>query len=162
MTPLIVLAWMATTAERVAALDLGADDFLTMPIVPAELFARMHAAVRRSQGHARSVLRVGAVEVDIAMSEVRVLGARMQVSRREFNVLELLWMRRGEVVTLNSILDHLYAGLDAPEIKGTQVIICRLRKRLRAAGAPRLIDTVWGRGYIVREPYLTPVELTPA
>ncbi len=79
-------------------------------------------------------------------------GRKVPITRREFGVLELLFMKRGAVVTKSDFLNHLYIGADEPDMKALDIIICRLRKKLVAAGSPDLIETVWGTGYILHEP----------
>ena len=128
----------------------------------------MRAVVRRSQGHANSVLRLGPVELSLDRHEVRVNGQKLSVSRREFGVLELLFLKQGVILNKNAFLNHLYTGMEEPEMKTIDVIICRLRKKLAIAGVPNLIDTVWGCGYILREPQVVsetvsgPVFATPS
>ena len=150
-TPALILADHATAPVRTRALDQGADDFVAMPCELSELLARMRAVVRRSQGHTRSALRFGPAELDLAKRELRVNGRRVTVSRREFAVLELLFLKQGVILTKTAFLNHLYCGTEEPELKTIDVIICRLRKKLAAAGVGTLIDTVWGCGYILRE-----------
>jgi two-component system cell cycle response regulator CtrA len=150
--PAIVLADTATPQAKAKALDQGADDFVITPCDIEEILARVRAVVRRSQGHARSVLRCGPVELSLDRREVTVRGQRLLVSRREFAVLELLFLKQGTILNKTAFLNHLYCGADEPEIKTIDVIICRLRKKLAVAGVPTLVDTVWGCGYILREP----------
>jgi two-component system cell cycle response regulator CtrA len=151
-TPSILLAENAAPQVKIKALDQGADDVVMMPTHPEELLARVRAVVRRSQGHANSVLRLGPVELSLDRHEVRVDGQKLPVSRREFGVLELLFLKQGVILNKNAFLNHLYTGMEEPEMKTIDVIICRLRKKLATAGVPTLIDTVWGCGYILREP----------
>jgi two-component system, cell cycle response regulator CtrA len=153
-TPSIVLAAAASPQIKVKTLDQGADDFITMPCHPDELLARVRAVVRRSQGHANLVLRLGPVELNLARHEVQVNGLKLPVSRREFGVLEQLFMKQGVILNKNAFLNHLYTGMEEPEMKTIDVIICRLRKKLATAGVPNLIDTVWGCGYILRVPQI--------
>jgi two-component system cell cycle response regulator CtrA len=160
MVPAVALADAATAQAKARILDQGADDFVTTPCDPDELVARIRAVVRRSQGHSRSVLRCGCVELSLDRHEVRVRGERLAISRREFSVLELLFLKQGVILNKTAFLNHLYCGEEEPEPKTIDVIICRLRKKLAAVGVPMLIDTVWGCGYILREPL--PVEGSPA
>jgi two-component system cell cycle response regulator CtrA len=161
-TPSIILAASASPQIKVKALDQGADDFINTPCHPDELLARVRAVVRRSQGHANSVLQLGPVALDLAHHEVQVNGFKLSVSRREFGVLELLFLKQGVILNKNAFLNHLYTGMEEPEMKTIDVIICRLRKKLASAGVPNLIDTVWGCGYILREPQIgTELEAEP-
>ena len=157
--PVVAVAETATPQAKARILDQGADDFVTTPCDPDELVARIRAVVRRSQGHTRSVLRCGPVELSLDRHEVRVRGERLPVSRREFSVLELLFLKQGVILNKTAFLNHLYCGEEEPEPKTIDVIICRLRKKLASAGVGTLIDTVWGCGYILREALL--LEGTP-
>jgi two-component system, cell cycle response regulator CtrA len=153
--PVLMLADAATPQAKAKALDQGADDFITTPCETEELLARIRAIVRRSQGHANSVLRLGPVELSLDRREVRVHGVQLHLSRREFAVLELLFLKQGVILNKVAFLNHLYCGMEEPEMKTIDVIICRLRKKLAAADVPTLIDTVWGCGYILRDPSAT-------
>ncbi len=150
--PVVILSELAPPQAKVRSLDNGADDFVTTPCELDELLARMRAVVRRSQGHSNSTLRLGPVELSLDRREVRVHGEKLPVSRREFAVLELLFLKQGVILNKTAFLNHLYCGMEEPEMKTIDVIICRLRKKLATAGVPTLIDTVWGCGYILREP----------
>lgn len=149
--PVLAISDAVPARVRAQALDLGADDFLSGPCDIDELLARMRAIVRRSQGHTNSKLRLGCVELNMDSRDVRVNGARLPLSRREYAVLELLFLKQGVILTKGTFLNHLYCGSEEPEMKTIDVIICRLRKKLAAAGVPALVDTVWGSGYILRE-----------
>ncbi|MBV9248939.1 MAG: response regulator transcription factor [Acetobacteraceae bacterium] len=151
--PVMIIASQATTQAKVKALDQGADDFIIVPCDLDELLARIRAVVRRSQGHANSTLRLGPVELSLDRREVKVHGRQLQLSRREFAVLELLFLKQGVILNKSAFLNHLYCGMEEPEIKTIDVIVCRLRKKLASAGVPALIDTIWGCGYILREPH---------
>jgi two-component system, cell cycle response regulator CtrA len=156
MVPVLAFSDVVPARVRVQALDLGADDFLSGPCDVEELLARMRAIVRRRLGHTNSSLRFGSVELNMNSRDVRVNGLRLSLSRREYSVLELLFLKQGVILTKGTFLNHLYCGSEEPEMKTIDVIVCRLRKKLAAAGVPALIDTVWGSGYILREPYTTP------
>jgi two-component system, cell cycle response regulator CtrA len=157
--PVVMLADTATPQAKAKALDQGADDFIITPCETEELLARIRAIVRRSQGHANSVLRLGPVDLSLDRREVRVHGQPLHLSRREFGVLELLFLKQGVILNKVAFLNHLYTGMEEPEMKTIDVIICRLRKKLAVAGVPTLIDTVWGCGYILRDPSLPPEPL---
>jgi two-component system cell cycle response regulator CtrA len=157
MVPVLAFSDATSARIRVQALDLGADDFLSGPCDMDELLARMRAIVRRMLGHTNSSLRFGNVEINMNSRDVRVNGTRLPLSRREYSVLELLFLRQGMILTKGTFLNHLYCGSEEPEMKTIDVIVCRLRKKLAAAGVATLIDTVWGSGYILREPQAAPV-----
>ncbi len=161
MVPVLAFSDSDSPRVRVQALDLGADDFVSGPCDMDELLARMRAIVRRAMGHTNSSLRFGNVEINMNSRDVRVDGARLSLSRREYSVLELLFLRQGTILTKGTFLNHLYCGTEEPEMKTIDVIVCRLRKKLAAAGVPALIDTVWGSGYILREPQAAAPALAP-
>jgi len=151
-TPVLIMSDTATVQAKVRALDQGADDFLITPCDADEIMARIRAVVRRSQGHTNSTLVLGPVELLLDRHDVRVRGQSLHLSRREYSVLELLFLKQGVVLNKGAFLTHLYCGMDEPEGKTIDVIICRLRKKLAEAGVPSLIDTVWGCGYLLRDP----------
>ena len=150
-TPVLILTACATATQKAEALDQGADDVILIPCETEELLARMRAVVRRSQGHANSALRRGNVELSLDRREVRVDGAKLSLTRREFAILELLFLKQDVILNKTAFMNHLYCGTVEPEIKSIDVAICRVRKKLSAAGVPDLIDTVWGCGYILRD-----------
>jgi two-component system cell cycle response regulator CtrA len=159
-TSAVILAREADDRKAVLALDQGADDVIVMPCDKEILLARLRAVVRRCHGHAHSSLRVGPVEIRLDRREVRVNGQRVLLTRREFSIMELLFLKQGTVLNKASFLNHLYCGAEEPQIKAIDVNVCRLRRKLADAGAPDLIATVWGCGYILREPVDEPVRET--
>jgi two-component system cell cycle response regulator CtrA len=156
-TPLLLLLDQCSGQTRAQALRNGADDLLTKPFDKDEFVARIEAIVRRRNGHARSVLRVGPLEIDMASREVRVDGQPIAVTRKEYSILELMALRKGRVIAKQNFFDHLYSGLDGPETRVIDVFICNLRKKLSAWGVGSLIDTVRGHGYIMRELAESPI-----
>jgi two-component system, cell cycle response regulator CtrA len=135
----------------------GADDYLTKPFNKAELVARIQAIVRRSKGHAESVIRTGKLLLNMDARSVESEGRRLHVTGKEYSILELLSLRKGTTLTKEMFLDHLYGGMDEPELKIIDVFICKLRKKLaEATGGEHYIETVWGRRYVLKDP--EPVE----
>jgi two-component system, cell cycle response regulator CtrA len=151
-TPVLILSGLSRPQAKVKGLGLGADDFITKPFDKAELLARMQAIVRRSKGFSQPSLRVGPLQLNLDSHEVLVGGQQAQLTGKEYAILELLVLCKGMVLTKEAFLNHLYGGMDEPEMKIIDVFICKLRKKLAAAGADNLIGTVWGRGYMIREP----------
>jgi len=151
-TPILMLSGHGDTATRVKGITLGADDFLTKPFEPQELVARLLAIVRRASGFADQRLRAGPIEMDLKSQDCRVNGRPVHLTGKEQAILQLMMTRKGMVLSKEAILTHLYGGMDEPEIKIVDVFVCKLRKKLANAGSPNLIGTVWGRGYILREP----------
>jgi two-component system, cell cycle response regulator CtrA len=152
-TPILILSGMAGIEDKVKGLGHGADDYLTKPFHKDELVARIHAIVRRSKGHAQSVIITGDLVVNLDQKTVEVDSARVHLTGKEYQMLELLSLRKGTTLTKEMFLNHLYGGMDEPELKIIDVFICKLRKKLAMASSGRnYIETVWGRGYVLREP----------
>ena len=152
-TPILILSGLAGIEDKVRGLGFGADDYMTKPFHKDELVARIHAIVRRSKGHAQSVINTGDLCVNLDTKTVEVNGARVHLTGKEYQMLELLSLRKGTTLTKEMFLNHLYGGMDEPELKIIDVFICKLRKKLATASSGRnYIETVWGRGYVLREP----------
>lgn len=151
-TPVMVLSGTARSQAKVKAFGVGADDFVTKPFDKDELLARMQAVVRRSKGYSQPKLLVGNVQLNLDSREVLVDCAPVPLTGKEYAILELLVLRKGMVLTKEAFLNHLYGGMDEPEMKIIDVFVCKLRKKLAQAGADNLIGTIWGRGYMLREP----------
>ncbi|MDE2331939.1 MAG: response regulator transcription factor, partial [Bradyrhizobium sp.] len=153
-TPVLMLSVDRASVSIVKALDGGADVYLTKPFDTVELVARIHAIVRRSKGHAQSVIQTGDLVVNLDTKTVEVGGQRVHLTGKEYQMLELLSLRKGTTLTKEMFLNHLYGGMDEPELKIIDVFICKLRKKLANASEGRnFIETVWGRGYVLREPH---------
>jgi two-component system cell cycle response regulator CtrA len=151
-TPILILSGLAGIEDKVRGLGFGADDYMTKPFHKDELVARIHAVVRRSKGHAQSVIQTGELIVNLDTKTVEVGGQRVHLTGKEYQMLELLSLRKGTTLTKEMFLNHLYGGMDEPELKIIDVFICKLRKKLAtAAGGKNFIETVWGRGYVLRE-----------
>ncbi|MFC7474430.1 response regulator transcription factor CtrA [Dankookia sp. GCM10030260] len=151
-TPILILSGLARPQAKVKGFGVGADDFITKPFDREELIARIQAVVRRTKGFAQSNLVVGPLVLNLGSREVMVAGTPVHLTGKEYAILELLTLRKGVVMTKEAFLNHLYGGMDEPEVKIIDVFICKLRKKLAQAGADNLIATVWGRGYVLREP----------
>ncbi len=151
-TPVLIVSGLSRPQAKVKGLAMGADDFLTKPFDKAELLARIQAVVRRSKGFSQPTLRVGPLVLNLDSREVSVDGRPVHLTGKEYAILELLVLRKGMVLTKEAFLNHLYGGMDEPEMKIIDVFVCKLRKKLAQAGGDGLIGTVWGRGYMVREP----------
>jgi two-component system cell cycle response regulator CtrA len=151
-TPVMILSGSAEIDTKVKTLGGGADDYMTKPFHKGELVARIHAVVRRSKGHAQSVIRTGEIAVNLDGKTVEVNGMRVHLTGKEYQMLELLSLRKGTTLTKEMFLNHLYGGMDEPELKIIDVFICKLRKKLKAAARDHYIETVWGRGYVLRDP----------
>jgi two-component system, cell cycle response regulator CtrA len=153
-TPILILTGLAGIEDKVRGLVFGADDYMTKPFHKDELVARIHAIVRRSRGHAQSVIQTGDLVVNLDTKTVEVNGARVHLTGKEYQMLELLSLRKGTTLTKEPFLNHLYGGMDEPEIQIIDVFMCKLRKKLAGAwNGKDYIETVWGRGYVLREPH---------
>ncbi|PWG18081.1 response regulator transcription factor CtrA [Salibaculum griseiflavum] len=152
-TPILILSGDDGTEAKLKGFGFGADDYLTKPFHREELIARIHAIIRRSKGHAQSIIRTGKVSVNLDAKTVDVGGQPVHLTGKEYQMLELLSLRKGTTLTKEMFLNHLYGGMDEPELKIIDVFICKLRKKLsEATGGDTYIETVWGRGYVLRDP----------
>ncbi|RBO54616.1 DNA-binding response regulator [Rhodovulum sp. BSW8] len=152
-TPILILSGAADTENKIKGFGFGADDYMTKPFHREELVARIHAIIRRSKGHSQSVIRTGKIEVNLDAKTVEVEGKPVHLTGKEYQMLELLSLRKGTTLTKEMFLNHLYGGMDEPELKIIDVFICKLRKKLaQATGGETYIETVWGRGYVLRDP----------
>jgi two-component system, cell cycle response regulator CtrA len=152
-TPILILSGMDDTESKLKGFGFGADDYMTKPFNRQELIARIHAIVRRSKGHAQSVITTGKFTVNLDTKTVEVDGKPVHLTGKEYQMLELLSLRKGTTLTKEMFLNHLYGGMDEPELKIIDVFICKLRKKLsEATGGENYIETVWGRGYVLRDP----------
>jgi two-component system cell cycle response regulator CtrA len=152
-TPILILSGIASIEHKVKGLGYGADDYMTKPFHKTELIARVHAIVRRSRGHAQSVVQIGDLTVNVDAKTVHIKQVRVDLTVKEYQMLELLSLRRGTTITKEMFLSQLYGGMDEPEIKIIDVFMCKIRKKLaKASNGKDYIETVWGRGYLLREP----------
>ncbi len=157
-TPILILTGSDDTESKIKGFGFGADDYMTKPFHREELVARIHAIIRRSKGHSQSIIKTGAIEVNLDAKTVEVDGRTVHLTGKEYQILELLSLRKGTTLTKEMFLNHLYGGMDEPELKIIDVFICKLRKKLaQATDGENYIETVWGRGYVLRDP--EPVEL---
>jgi len=152
-TPILILSGADDTDNKLRGFGFGADDYLTKPFHREELVARIHAIIRRSKGHAQAVIHTGKIDVNLDAKTVEVDGITVHLTGKEYQMLELLSLRKGTTLTKEMFLNHLYGGMDEPELKIIDVFICKLRKKLSVAtGGENYIETVWGRGYVLRDP----------
>ena len=151
-TPILILSGLSSVDQKIKGLGFGADDYLTKPFNRGELVARIQAIVRRSKGHSESVVRFDKVSINLDTRSVDVDGTQVHLTNKEYAILELLAMRKGTVLTKEMFLNHLYSSMDEPEIKIIDVFVCKLRKKLaKASNGTNYIETVWGRGYMLKD-----------
>jgi two-component system cell cycle response regulator CtrA len=152
-TPILILSGSDDTDSKIKGFGFGADDYLTKPSHCEELVARIHAIIRRSKGHSQSVIETGLVSVNLDAKTVSADGKTVHLTGKQYQMLELLSLRKGTTLTKEMFLNHLYGGMDEPELKIIDVFICKLRKKLSiATNGENNIETVWGRGYVLRDP----------
>ncbi|MDG2462592.1 MAG: response regulator transcription factor [Planktomarina sp.] len=152
-TPILILSGETDTENKMRGFGSGADDYLTKPFHREELIARIHAIIRRSKGHSQSIIKTGDIEVNLNGKTVEVRRNTVHLTGKEYQMLELLSLRKGTTLTKEMFLNHLYVGMDEPELKIIDVFICKLRKKLsEATGRENHIETVWARGYVLRDP----------
>ena len=152
-TPILILSGYADIESKLRGFGMGADDYMTKPFHREELVARIYAIVRRSKGHSQSIIRTGHLSVNLDAKTVDVAGTRVHLTGNVYMILELLSLRKGPTLTKEMFLNHLYGGMDEPELKIIDVFICKLRKKLAlACGGQNYIETIWGRGYVLRDP----------
>ena len=160
-TPILILSGVASIEHKVKGLGFGADDYMTKPFHKTELVARIHAIVRRSQGHAQSIVQTEDLIVNVDAKTVHIKQVRVNLTGKEYQMLELLSLRKGTTITKEMFLSQLYGGMDEPEIKIIDVFMCKIRKKLIAASAGKdYIETVWGRGYLLRDPQAVKVKMS--
>ena len=147
-----VLAWASGEGPaRTALFELGADDVVSPACEGGELVARLRALLRRSGGHAAPELDAGAAKLRIGSMQLLVRGRTVPLTPKEYAILKLLFLRRGVVHSKSSIVNHVYGAEDGPALRTLDVIVCKLRKKLAASGAPDLVATVWGSGLTLRD-----------
>ena len=152
-TPILILSGVDELDAKIKGLGFGADDYLTKPFDKRELVARIQAIIRRSKGHSDNVIKTGELAVNLDTRTVEVGGQHLHLTGKEYGIIELLSLRKGTTLTKEMFLNHLYGGMDEPELKIIDVFVCKLRRKLAAATAGKnYIETVWGRGYVLRDP----------
>ncbi len=162
-TPILILSGLSGPDQKIKGLGYGADDYLTKPFNKGELIARIQAIVRRSKGHSESIIRTGKLSVNLDTRSIEVDSKPLHLTGKEYSILELLSLRKGTTLTKEMFLNHLYGGIDEPELKIIDVFVCKLRKKLaQAANGENYIETVWGRGYVLKDPDQTEGSLDKA
>ncbi|MBL8652907.1 MAG: response regulator transcription factor [Alphaproteobacteria bacterium] len=155
-TPVLILSGLADLDAKIKGLGFGADDYLTKPFDKRELIARIHPIVRRAKGHSQSTIKTGRLTVNLETRTVDAGAKPLHLTGKEYAILELLSLRKGTTLTKEMFLNHLYGGIDEPELKIIDVFVCKLRKKLSTAcEGDNYIETVWGRGYVLRDPQPT-------
>ena len=153
-TPILILSGFSGVEHKVKGLGLGADDYLTKPFQKQELVARIQAIMRRSRRDAPSIVQTSDLVVNLDEKTAEINGVRVHLTGKEYDILELLSLRKGMTVSKEMFFSQLYGGMDEPVIKIIDVFICKLRKKLADASKGKdYIETLWGRGYRLRDPH---------
>jgi two-component system, cell cycle response regulator CtrA len=149
----LIISGLADVAHKVQGLTLGADDYLTKPFHKDELVARIRAVLRRAAFHPDAVFRCGDLTIKLDQQRAEIAGRDAELTTKEYMILELLAQRQGSAITKEMLLSYLYGGIDEPGQKIIDVFICKLRKKLAdASEGKNYIETIWGRGYVLRDP----------
>ncbi len=147
----LVLTAKDHVRDRIQGLNLGADDYLTKPFVFGELLARVRALVRRKYGEKNPVLQISDLEIDTRSRDVKRGGELLELTPKEYALLEFLALRAGEVVTRSDIWQHVYDFHSETQSNVVDVYISYLRKKVDQDGMPKLIHTRRGHGYVLGE-----------
>ena len=147
--PVLILSARDQVVDRIRALELGADDYLVKPFVFDELHARLQALVRRRYEQRNPTLQLGTITLNTALHSVSCAATELALTPNETALFECLALRRGRVVSLTSLADHLYGGDLAVTPNAIEAHVSALRKKLRAVGEPDLIKTRRGFGYCI-------------
>jgi two-component system cell cycle response regulator CtrA len=154
--PVLVLSGIHSIKDKIKALGFGADDYLTKPFIGDELIARVKALSRRAAGHSSTNIRVGNIELNMETKNIFANGRLLDLTGKEYDILEFLLLRNGSTVTKAHFLNRLYPNtMDEPEAKIIDVFIHKLRRKLEMVlgrSGRDYISTVWGRGYSLKEP----------
>jgi two-component system cell cycle response regulator CtrA len=150
-TPILILSGNSVVESKIKALNNGADDYMVKPFQKDELVARIHAVIRRSKGHSQSMVVTGDLTVNLDTKTVDVAGQPLHLTGKEYQILELLSLRKGTTLSKAVFLNHLYGDTEEPDMKIIDVFICKLRKKLTHATGDGHIETVWGRGFVLRD-----------
>ncbi|HUJ71690.1 MAG TPA: response regulator transcription factor [Verrucomicrobiae bacterium] len=151
-THVLILTARDTVADRVRGLQAGADDYLIKPFALEELLARVQALCRRGYGRKSQRLRIGDLEIDLTARTVTRAGAAIDLTAREYRLLEYLMLRRGEVVSRSEIEEHIYSESADPLSNVVDSAICTLRRKITPHGKLPLIATKRGLGYVLDAP----------
>lgn len=146
--PLIAVARNMSEAARLRVLQIGADDLIVDALSHEEVFMKVQNLIRRSRGFQENILRLGQVEINMNAKKIYARGKPVTLTKKEYQIAEILALRKGVVLSKEAILDHLYGGLDEPNPKIIDVFICKIRKKLQFLGVDDFIETNWGRGYM--------------
>lgn len=148
LIPILVVSGNNSVDGRIMALGAGADGYLTKPFDKHELLAHLEAMIIRANGHSSLQIEIGNMMIDLHRKVVKIAGKNVALTKKEYEIANLLGVRRGAVLSKASFINHPYGGRDEPESKIVDVFVCKLRHKLEKAGLKgAAIETVWGQGY---------------
>jgi two-component system cell cycle response regulator CtrA len=147
--PIVAVARAMNEAARLRVLQAGADDLIVDALSHEEVFMKVQNLIRRNRGFQDNALKIGSVEINMNAKKIFAKGRPVTLTKKEYQIAEILALRKGNVLSKEAILDHLYGGLDEPNPKIIDVFICKIRKKLQLMGVDDFIETNWGRGYMV-------------
>lgn len=150
--PVLILSGLGASEDKIKGLGYGADDFLSKPFNMGELIARVKAIVRRAQGHSDSIVEVGELKINMDAHTTVIGKEPVHLTAKEQSLLEFMAMKKGQVVTKEQFLTHLYNGMDDPELKIVDVFVHKVRKKIVQVSGENYIQTFWGRGYALKKP----------
>lgn len=153
-TPIIILSGICETDDKIKGLGFGADDYITKPFNKDEFLARVRAVIRRSNGHSESSIKIGKLELKTNNKIVLANNHPVHLTSKEYRILELMAIKSGHILTKEMFLNHLYNGIDEPELKIIDVFMCKLRRKItKSLGEEGYIQTIWGQGYMLKAPH---------
>ena len=149
---ILVVFGISGIDDKITALGAGVDGYLTKPFDRYESLANLEVIIRRTLGHSSATVNVGNLIADFSHNYMKIGDTRLDLTAEEFRIIEFLALRKGDFLSKDAFLNHLYGGIDEPEPKIIDVFMCKLRRKIADAGASGVvIDTIWGQGYIFRE-----------
>ncbi|MBU6497164.1 MAG: response regulator transcription factor [Rhodospirillales bacterium] len=149
--PIMVISGMNRMPAKIKAFSIGADEYITKPFDKEEFISRILAVTRRWKGFSQAKIIINNIELNTENKEMYVDGKKIHLTGKEYMIMELLMLKKNTIISKEIFLNHLYGGVDEPEMKIIDVFICKLRKKLKTANVENIIGTVWGRGYTIRE-----------
>jgi two-component system, cell cycle response regulator CtrA len=151
--PILILSGLGDYEQKIKGLGFGADDYLTKPFHVGELIARVKTIIRRSRGHPNSIITIVDLQINLDTHTATVKNKALHLTTKEQLILELMALKKGQVITKEQFLTHLYNGIDEPEAKIIDVFVCKMRKKLcNASNGVNYVETIWGRGYALKHP----------
>ena len=151
-TPIIIISGNVPINQKINCLNLGADDYIVRPCDRNELMARIQAVVRRAKGYSSACVKIGKMNVNLDTKIITIDDKNLKLTKKEYALMELLALRQNTTVSKEQLLNHLYGAMDEPDMKIIDVFLFRIRDKIaKISSGKEYIQTVWGRGYILKE-----------